>query len=82
MREFLISAYVKERDQDNAFLLPIQIEEIEEKIQTSSERTLRIEITVHGKWLKDENLSSISSWTNNPTAYEKVFAQSHFPVVR
>ena len=74
MREFLISAYVKERDQDNAFLLPIQIEEIEEKIQTNSERTLRIEITVHGKWLKDENLSSIVAWADNPTAYEKVFA--------
>ena len=74
MREFLISAYVKERDQDNAFLLPIQIEEIEEEIQHHSERTLRVEITVHGKWLKDQHLETIAAWASNPTAYEKVFA--------
>ncbi len=74
MREFLISAYVKERDQDNAFLLPIQDEEIEEEIQTHSERTLRVEITVHGKWLKDVNLDTITGWVNNPAAYEEVFS--------
>lgn len=74
MREFRIAAYVKERDQDNAFLLPIQDEEIEEEIQTRSMRALRVEITVHGKWLKDQHLDSIADWAGNPTAYETVFA--------
>lgn len=74
MREFLISAYVKERDQDNAFLLPIPLEELEEAIQHHSERTLRVEITAHGKWLKDQHLDTIAAWENNPAAYEKVFA--------
>lgn len=74
MREFKIAAYVKERDQDNAFLLPIQDEEIEEEIQRHSERTLRVEITVFGKWLKEHKLSRIADWANNPDAYAKVFA--------
>lgn len=73
-REFKIAAYIKERNQPNAFLLPIQDKDIENHIQGQSEKTLRVEVTVYGKWLKDSNLSRIANWLGNKEAYEEVFA--------
>lgn len=74
MREFLISAYVKERDQPGAFLMPIADEFIEEGVQAQSEGTLRVKIKVHGKWLKENGLNSIAAWQGNDDAYRLVFA--------
>jgi hypothetical protein len=73
-RTFKIAAYVKERDQPNSFLLPIQDKDIENHIQGQSERTLRVEVTVHGKWLKDNKLSRIADWIGNEEAYKEVFS--------
>lgn len=73
-REFKIAAYIKERNQPNSFLLPIQDEDIEAHIQDQSEKTLRVEVTAHGKWLKDSNLANIADWLDNKEAYKEVFS--------
>jgi hypothetical protein len=73
-RTFKIAAYVKERDQPNSFLLPIQDKDIENHIQGQSEKTLRVEVTVHGKWLKDNRLAHVADWIGNEEAYKEVFS--------
>ncbi|WP_238877022.1 hypothetical protein [Achromobacter xylosoxidans] len=73
MREFKIAAYVKERDQPGAFLLPIQDEVVEALSQARSEATLRVEVMLHGKWLKEHQLSALDDWVANPEAYRRVF---------
>jgi hypothetical protein len=73
MREFMLSAYVKEFDQPNAFLLPLEDAELESEIQELSERTLRVEIKVNGKWLRDKGLDCVTKWENNDAAYQTVF---------
>lgn len=73
MREFKIAAYVKERNQPGAFLLPIRDEAIEALSQARSEATLRVEVMLHGKWLKEHQLSSLDDWDANPEAYRRVF---------
>lgn len=73
MREFTISAYVKERDQPGAFLLPIRDEAVEALSRARSEATLRLEVMLHGKWLKGHKLSSLDDWAANPEAYRRVF---------
>lgn len=72
-REFLISAYVKELDQPNSFLLPIDDDRLEAEMQEFTVRTLRVEVKVHAKWLTDHGLDRISQWENNPEAYKTVF---------
>jgi len=72
-REFLISAYVKELDQPNSFLLPLDDERLEAEMQEVTVRTLRVEVQVHAKWLTDHGLDRISQWENNPEAYKTVF---------
>lgn len=73
MREFKIAAYVKERNQPGAFLLPIRDEAVEALSQARSEATLRVEVMLHGKWLKEHQLSSLDDWAANPEAYRRVF---------
>lgn len=73
MREFMLSAYVKEVNQPNAFLLPLENAELESEIQELSERTLRVEIKVNGKWLHGKGLDRVAKWENNDAAYQTVF---------
>lgn len=73
MREFMLSAYVKEFNQPNAFLLPLEDAELESEIQELSERTLRVEIKVNGKWLQDKGLDRVAKWKDNDAAYQTVF---------
>lgn len=72
-REFLISAYVKELDQPNSYLLPLDDDRLEAEMQEVTVRTLRVEVQVHAKWLTDHGLDRISQWENNPEAYKTVF---------
>ncbi len=72
-RGYLLSAYVKERDQLNSFLLPVEDRRCEARIDNRSLRTLRIEVQTHGKWLKDNDLHTFDGWKDNPEAYRKVF---------
>lgn len=72
-REFLLSAYVKESNQPGAFLLPLEDARLEARVQNESVRTLRLEVSVHGKWLTVNNLDQISHWKDNPEPYKKVF---------
>lgn len=73
MREFKIIAYVKEDGVEKAFLLPLDDAALEAQVADESVRTLRIEVQVHGKWLKDNNLSEVAKWRGNKDAYADVF---------
>lgn len=73
MREFKIAAYVKERDQLGAFLLPIRDKSIEAALQARAEATLRVEVMLHRKWLKEHDLSSLDDWADNSEAYRRTF---------
>ena len=72
-REYLLSAYVKERDQPGAFMLPIEDTRCEVRLDRQSLQTLRVEVRVHGKWLKDNELHTFDGWKDDPEAYKKVF---------
>lgn len=73
MREHKIAAYVKERGQPGAFLLPVANECLEASLQASSEATLRVEVKLHGKWLVAHELSRLQDWRENSHAYELAF---------
>lgn len=73
MREFKLKAYVKPLHQPNAFLLPLDDDALESKVREMSLRTLRVEVQVHGKWLKDNELSRVSDWKDKTKPYERVF---------
>lgn len=73
MREFKIIAYVKEGGVEKATLLPLDDDALEAQVAAESARTLRIEVQVHGKWLKDNNLSDVAQWRGNKDAYADVF---------
>lgn len=73
MREHKIAAYVKERGQPGAFLLPVANERLEASLQASSEATLRVEVKLHGKWLVAHELSRLQDWRENSHAYELAF---------
>lgn len=72
-REFMISAYVKERNQPNSTLLPIEDDAVEAKVQDSHVRVLRLEPKVYPKLLKDMGLHKVEAWVDNPEAYKKIF---------
>jgi hypothetical protein len=72
-REYKITCYVKELNQPNAFLLPVEDQSIEEEIQDYSVRTLRLEIQVHEKWLKDKFLDNPLDWRDKDAPYEVIF---------
>jgi hypothetical protein len=73
MREFKIIAYVKEGGAGKAFLLPLDDAALEAQVADESARTLRIEVQVHGKWLKDNKLIKVAQWRGNKDAYADVF---------
>lgn len=72
-REFSVRAYIKQPEQENAFLLPIEDNELELEVETVAGSLLRIENSVHGKWLKQNDLSKPVAWRNNSDAYALVF---------
>lgn len=72
-RGYLLSAYVKERDQPNSFVLPLEDSHCEARLDRQSLQTLRVEVQTHGKWLKDNDLHTYDAWKDNPEAYKKVF---------
>ena len=61
-REYLFKAYVKEPNQPNATMLPIEDKRLETEVQAEAERIFRLEVQVHGKWLKDNKLSKVAQW--------------------
>ena len=72
-RELMFSVYVKEPDQPNAFLLPVDDANIESEIVSKHAGILRFEPRLYAKWLMDNKLHKVSTWVNNPEAYRKVF---------
>lgn len=72
-REFTILAYVKGRNQTGAFLRPVEDLQLEEELERFAERTLRVEVHVHSKWLQEAALSEPDSWIKNSRAYELMF---------
>ena len=72
-RELMFSVYVKEPDQPNAFLLPVDDANIESEIESLHVGILRFEPRLYAKWLRDNNYHKVSAWVNNPEAYRKVF---------
>lgn len=72
-REFMFSAYVKELNQPNAFLLPLADDALEAELQATTVRTLRVEVRVYGKWLKDNKLNRVAAWRGKSEPYEEVF---------
>lgn len=72
-REYKILAYVKEKDQPNAFLLPLEDPTKEAEIEEYSLRTFRLENCVHEKWLKDKCLDDPMAWKDNDAPYEVIF---------
>lgn len=72
-REYKILAYVKEKDQPNAFLLPVEDPAKEAEIEEYSLRTFRLENCVHEKWLKDKFLDDPMAWKDNDAPYEVIF---------
>lgn len=61
-REYLFKAYVKEPNQPNATMLPIEDKRLEAEVQAIAERVFRLEVQVHGKWLKANELSKVAQW--------------------
>ena len=72
LRHMSVLAYIKEPDVPGAFA-EFPNEEIKERMETLAQRTLRVEITVHEKWLRENDLDSPEAWCDNPAAYVKVF---------
>ena len=72
LRHMSVLAYIKEPDVPGAFA-EFPSEEVKEQLEALAQRTLRVEITVHEKWLRDNDLESPEAWCDNPAAYEKVF---------
>lgn len=73
LREFLISAYIKELDQPGAYCLPLDDARAEVEMQALALRTLRVEVMVHGKWLRDNDLHTFNAWVGRTEPYERVF---------
>jgi len=72
-REFGIVLYVKQPGVEKAFLKKIDDPELESEVQERSERTVRIEVTAHGAWLRENDLDEPDKWRGNPGAYERIF---------
>lgn len=72
LRHMTMLAYIKELDVPGAFAV-FPSEEVKERLVALAQRTLRVEITVHEKWLRENDLDSPDAWRENPLAYEKVF---------
>jgi hypothetical protein len=73
-REYLIKAYVKQTNQPNATMLPLSSAALEAKVKEESTRIFRLEVQLHGKWLKDNNLSTVQQWHEHDDPYAKSFS--------
>jgi hypothetical protein len=73
-REWQIAAYIKQANQPNGLCLPLDDDGLEVEMQALTERTLRVEVTVHAKWLRDEQLHAIEAWIGRDEPYARVFA--------
>ena len=73
LREYMIAAYVKERNQPNSTLLPIEDDTVEALVQKFHLCALRMEPKVYAKWLKEKGYHKVAAWVNNPEAYEEIF---------
>lgn len=72
LREFTVVVYIKQPNIQGAFVtFPNQ--EVEDELVERAKRTVRVEVQVHGKWLKDNNLDTTEGWRDNPSAYAAVF---------
>ena len=73
-REYLIKAYVKQTNQPRATMLPLSSAVLEAKVKDESARIFRLEVQLHGKWLKDNNLSTVQQWREHDDPYAKSFS--------
>lgn len=73
LREFMITAYVKEKNQPKSTLLPIEDDAVEDMVQDFHVRALRMEPKVYAKWLKEKGYHKVAAWVDNPEAYEEIF---------
>jgi hypothetical protein len=74
LREFQISAYIKEVNQANSFCIPLDDAGLELEMQDLALRTLRVEIKAHGKWLLDQGLHTLDAWAGKTEPYKRIFA--------
>lgn len=74
-RQYLIDCYVKVPNVLAAYFNRIPNDGAELEVAQESKRTLRIGVKLHGKWLEDENLNSVSNWIGDAgeQAYKKAF---------
>jgi hypothetical protein len=72
LREFKILAYIKQPNVPDAFET-FPSAEVEQELVELALRTIRVEVEVHGKWLKENGLDDPEAWRKNPSAYKKVF---------
>ncbi|MBS1196492.1 MAG: hypothetical protein H6R18_277 [Proteobacteria bacterium] len=71
-REFNVSAYIKAPNAPNAFAT-FPSPEIKQELVELGQRVVRVEVMVHEKWLRENQLDRPDAWRGNPTAYEKLF---------
>lgn len=71
-REFVIIAYIKQQNVPDAFET-FPSPEVEQELVELALRTIRVEVQVHGKWLKENDLDNPEAWRKKPSAYKKVF---------
>jgi hypothetical protein len=72
LREFTIIAYIKQPNVPDAFET-FPSPEVEQELVELALRTIRVEVELHGKWLKENDLDNPEAWRKNPSAYKKVF---------
>lgn len=72
LREFMIVAYIKQPNAPYAFAT-FPNEDVENELVERALRTVRVEVNVHGAWLKRNGLDCPNAWRDNPSAYETVF---------
>ena len=72
-REYKIACYVKEHDQPDAFLLPLEDQSLEAEVEDYASRTFRLENRVYEKWLKDKFLDDPMAWKDEDAPYELIF---------
>lgn len=71
-REFHIAAYIKQPNVPDAFAT-FPNAEIKKMLTELAQRIVRVEVTAHGKWLRDQGLDQPEAWRNNPAAYGQLF---------
>jgi hypothetical protein len=73
MREWKLSAYIKQADQLNSFMRPLADEDLERLVEELTQRIVRIEVKVHATWLAANRLDLVATWAGNAKANSLVF---------